>query len=188
MSCIHWNDNWTDSFQSFNWVGILIANQARIELTSRNIGIGWLVIYYRPLNAHFQLWVKIFFKKGCVNEIIPFVRNHVKLGLCSFVKNFNSVGGSIRALFCVVDTGYRLGRSLGDCRLALLEVQKFQQWLKHIWATLGAQYYMADFGFLILWGLMETTGMCHAGVWGFSRSAQRCILSVTFRVEFSLPK
>ena len=37
------------------------------------------------------------------------VRNHVKLGV------------SLRVLYCVVDTGYGLGRSLGDCRPALPE-------------------------------------------------------------------
>jgi hypothetical protein len=35
------------------------------------------------------------------------MRYHVKLGL------------SLRVLYCVVDTGYGLGRSLGDCRPAL---------------------------------------------------------------------
>ena len=38
-----------------------------------------------------------------------YVRNHVKLGV------------SLRVLYCVVDTGYGLGRSLGDCRPALLK-------------------------------------------------------------------
>ena len=39
------------------------------------------------------------------------VRNHVKLGVF---------------LYCVVDTGYGLGGSLGDCRPALPKVQKYQ--------------------------------------------------------------
>ena len=42
------------------------------------------------------------------------VRNHVKLGV------------SLRVLYCVVDTGYGLGRSLRDCRPALLKGQKYQ--------------------------------------------------------------
>ena len=42
------------------------------------------------------------------------VCNHVKLG------------GSLRVLYCVVDTGYGLGRSLGGCRPALLKGQKYQ--------------------------------------------------------------
>jgi hypothetical protein len=54
------------------------------------------------------------------------VRNHVKLDICLFVMNFNSRGFSLRVLYCVVDTGYGLGRSVGDCRPALLEGQKFQ--------------------------------------------------------------
>jgi hypothetical protein len=37
------------------------------------------------------------------------MRNHFKLGV------------SLRVLYCVVDTGYGLGRSLGDCRPALPE-------------------------------------------------------------------
>ena len=42
------------------------------------------------------------------------VRNHVKLGV------------SLRLLYCVVDTGYGLGRLLGDCRPALLKGRKYQ--------------------------------------------------------------
>ena len=42
------------------------------------------------------------------------VRNHVKVGV------------SPRTLYCAVDTGYGLGRSLGDCRPALPKVPKYQ--------------------------------------------------------------
>ena len=42
------------------------------------------------------------------------VRNHVKLGV------------SLRVLYCVVDTSYGLGRSLGDCRPALPKGRKYQ--------------------------------------------------------------
>ena len=42
------------------------------------------------------------------------MRNHVKLGV------------SLRVLYCVVDTGYGLGRFLGDCRPALLKGRKYQ--------------------------------------------------------------
>jgi hypothetical protein len=42
------------------------------------------------------------------------VRNHVKLGV------------SLRVLYCVVDTGYGLGRSLGDCRPALPKGGKYK--------------------------------------------------------------
>ena len=42
------------------------------------------------------------------------VRNHVKLGV------------SLRVLYCVVDTGYGLGRSLGDCTPALPKGRKYQ--------------------------------------------------------------
>ena len=36
------------------------------------------------------------------------------------------VGVSLRVLYCVVDTSYGLGRSLGDCRLALPKGRKYQ--------------------------------------------------------------
>ena len=42
------------------------------------------------------------------------MRNHAKLGV------------SLRVLYSVVDTGYGLGRSLGDCRLALPNGRKYQ--------------------------------------------------------------
>ena len=42
------------------------------------------------------------------------VPNHVKLGV------------SPRILYCVVDTGYGLGRSLGDCRPVLPNGKKYQ--------------------------------------------------------------
>ena len=54
------------------------------------------------------------------------MRNHVKLEICSFVMNFNSGGFSLRLQYCVVDTGYGLGRSLGDCRPTLPEGQRYQ--------------------------------------------------------------
>ena len=54
------------------------------------------------------------------------MRNHVKLEIRSFVMNFNSGVFSLRALYSVVDTGYGLGRSLGDCRPALPEGRKNQ--------------------------------------------------------------
>ena len=49
------------------------------------------------------------------------VRNHVKL-----MHVINSLGVSPRALYCVVDTRYGLGRSLGDCRPGLPKGQKYQ--------------------------------------------------------------
>ena len=42
------------------------------------------------------------------------MRNHIKLGV------------SPRILYCVVDTGYGLGGSLGDCKPALLNGKKYQ--------------------------------------------------------------
>ena len=52
-------------------------------------------------------------------KIFCSVRNHVKLEICSFVMNFNSGGFSLRVLYCVVNTGYGLGRSMGECRPVL---------------------------------------------------------------------
>ena len=46
--------------------------------------------------------------------IIVFKCNHVKLGV------------SLRGRYFVVDTGYGLGRSLGDCRPALPKGRKYQ--------------------------------------------------------------
>ena len=40
-----------------------------------------------------------------------------------------SQGFSLRVLYCVVETGYGLGRSLGDCKPAL-KVES-TKWLKH---------------------------------------------------------
>ena len=42
------------------------------------------------------------------------MRNHIKLGIF------------LRVLYCVVDTGYGHGRSLGDCRPALPKGGKYQ--------------------------------------------------------------
>ena len=53
------------------------------------------------------------------------MRNHVELEIRSFV-NSAAGGFSLRVLYCVVDTGYGLGRSLRDCRLALPEGPKYQ--------------------------------------------------------------
>jgi hypothetical protein len=40
--------------------------------------------------------------------------------------NFDIEGFSLRILYCVVDTGYGLGGSLGDCRPSLPKGQKYQ--------------------------------------------------------------
>ena len=52
------------------------------------------------------------------------------IGPCAITLNYctytNHVGVSPRALYCVVDTSYGLGRSLGDCRPALPKGRKYQ--------------------------------------------------------------
>ena len=55
------------------------------------------------------------------------MRNHVKLGV------------SLRVLYCVVDTGYGLGRSLGIADLHCRKVES-TKWLKHkLRATIEGQ-------------------------------------------------
>ena len=49
-----------------------------------------------------------------IHDLNSDVRDHVKLGV------------SQRGLYCVADTGYGLGRSLGDCRPALPKGRKYQ--------------------------------------------------------------
>ena len=64
------------------------------------------------------------------------VRNHIKL-----MHVINSCRVSQRALYCVVDTSYGLGRSLGDCRLALPKGRKYQMVKYKLRATLGGQQF-----------------------------------------------
>ena len=56
----------------------------------------------------------VFVFQPSAKKLVKVVRNHVKLGV------------SLRVLYCVVDTGYGLGRSLGDCRSALPKGRKYQ--------------------------------------------------------------
>ena len=51
---------------------------------------------------------------------------HVKLEIHSFVMIFNNGRFSLRVLYFEVDTGYGLGRSMGDFRPALPKGQKYQ--------------------------------------------------------------
>merc|ERR1712083_1077966 len=56
---------------------------------------------------------------------IPYITSvcAITLNYCTYT---NHVGVSPRALYCVVDTSYGLGRSLGDCRPALPKGRKYQ--------------------------------------------------------------
>ena len=47
----------------------------------------------------------------------------ITLNYCTYT---NHIGVSPRALYCVVDPSYGLGRSLGDCRPGLLKGRKYQ--------------------------------------------------------------
>ena len=54
-----------------------------------------------------------------------FVRNHVKLiHVVNSRRGFSK--GTVLTVYCVVDTSYELGRSLGDCRPALPKGQKYK--------------------------------------------------------------
>ena len=81
----------------------------------------------------------------------PIVRNHVKLGI------------SLRVPYCVVDAGYGLGRSLGDCRPALPKGRKYQMVHKLIVWTNWWQIWVS-FSFEVCWGAVW---ICHTGLWGF---------------------
>jgi hypothetical protein len=90
--------------------------------------------------------------------VLNFVRNHVKLGV------------SLRVLYCVVDTGFGLGRSLGDCRPALPKSQKYQmvktQTVSHVRRTVVGtnRWQIFFFSFEVRW---VTAGIYHPGLWGF---------------------
>jgi hypothetical protein len=72
------------------------------------------------MDDHFQrpLWLISKFLSKLVtvleNDNCCPARNHVKLGV------------SLKVLYCVVDTGYGLGRSQGNCRPALPKGRKYQ--------------------------------------------------------------
>ena len=63
---------------------------------------------------YYALWYSHFCYLPSLLFTFSRVRNHVKLGV------------SPRVLYCVADTGYGLGRSLGDCKPALPKGQKYQ--------------------------------------------------------------
>ena len=71
------------------------------------------------------------------------------------ISNHDKLGVSLRVLYCLVDTGYGLGRSLGDCRHALPEGRKYQmvktQTESHIrWPIPSLNKPMTDLGFFPL--------------------------------------
>jgi hypothetical protein len=91
--------------------------------------------------------------------ILVLCTTHVKLGVF------------LRVPYCVVDTSYGLGRSLGDCRLALPKGRKYQmvktQTESHVrrpivWSNRWQIWVF--FSFVVCRG---TAGICHAGLWRF---------------------
>ena len=98
--------------------------------------------------------------------------------LCAIMLNYctytNHVGVSPRALYCVVDTSYGLGRSLGDCRPALPKGRKYQmvktQTESHVrrsvvWTNWWQIWVFFSFEFLR--GMAE---ICHTSLCGFSEA------------------
>ena len=138
--------------------------------------IGWThtdtIVTYR-FDINNQFWKNIWSFPQLL-KYLSSVRNHVKLEIRSFVLNFNSWGFSLRVLYCVVDTGYALGRSPGDCKPALPEGPKYQmvktQTESHnrrpiVWPNWWQIW--VSFSFEVCQG---TAGICHAGLWGFTEA------------------
>ena len=78
---------------------------------------------------------KCYGKYGCMSLKHPWYSSHRVVNLfpkghCAVYTYIRTVFLCIitlnRVLYCVVDTGYGLGRSLGDCRLALPKGRKYQ--------------------------------------------------------------
>ena len=81
-----------------------------------------------------------------------------------------NLGFSLRLPYCLVDTGYGLGRSLGDCKPALTNGRKYQmvktQTESHVrrpvvWTNPWQIW--VSFSFEVYWG---TAGICLAGLLG----------------------
>ena len=117
----------------------------------------WHPLRLNFLNSNTCFYSRLYGKYMC---------NHVKLELCSFFMNFNSEGFSLRILYFVVDTGYGLCRSLGDCRLAFPKGLKYQIVKKQ---TDGRS------GFPLPLRLAEgrLVCICHAGLLKFSHASQQ---------------
>ena len=68
----------------------------------------------QPLEKSYICTFLVTFLASKLIQHVKAVRNHVKLGV------------SLKVLNCVVDTGYGLSRSQGDCRPALPKGRKYQ--------------------------------------------------------------
>ena len=88
--------------------------------------------------------------------------------------NHHKLGVSLRVLYCVVDAGYGLGRSLRDCRPALPKGLKYQmvktQTESHVRRPIVETnrwqiWVLYSFEFL-----RGTAGICHTGLWGVSEA------------------
>ena len=88
----------------------------------------------------------------------------ITLNYCTYT---NHVGVSPRALYCVVDTSYWLGRSLGYCRPALPKGQKYQMVKTQIESHIGRPIVWVSLSYEVSWG---TTGIYRRGIWGFSQA------------------
>ena len=87
---------------------------------------------YIDTNYLIKLQIKRTFRKPftCNATSLTFVLPLTDILACAITLNYctytNHVGVSPRALDCVVDTSYGLGRSLGHCIPALPKVRKYQ--------------------------------------------------------------
>ena len=93
------------------------------------------MLYYKSIISDFYLFDRRFSDADSVSflnirilktrlaKIIHGTSCAITLNYCTYT---NHVGVSPRALYCVVDTSYGLGRSLGHCRPALPKGRKYQ--------------------------------------------------------------
>ena len=106
-------------------------NERYLVLSSAGIRTGYLneLIILVSLEHISSLEPICYFKSILKLWLMHFLRFY-RNGLCAITLNYctytNHVGVSPRALYCVVDTSYGLGRSLGHCRPALPKGRKYQ--------------------------------------------------------------
>ena len=94
---------------------VLELNEAHIFSGEEN-GLQLKTQYEQTFKCLFELSKFPFDTQYCTMNIKISHSCAITLNYCTYT---NQVGVSPRALYCVVDTSYGLGRSLGDCRPAL---------------------------------------------------------------------
>ena len=93
------------------------------------------------------------------------------LNYCTYT---NHLGVSPRALYCVVDSSYGLGRSLGHCRPALPKGREYQmvktQTQNHVRRPVVWTNWWQIWVFFSSEFLRGTAGICHTRLWGLSKA------------------